>query len=95
MVLPTLPPLPIQLIKPPLKLRIGPLTWSITFFAQSKYCPFRSKTSPFSRAGSPLEPSADIAKVQEWFGHAKISTTRVYDRRKSEPEDPPVCNVKS
>lgn len=32
-----------------------------------------------------LEHSADIAKVQEWLGHANISTTRVYDRQGSKP----------
>jgi hypothetical protein len=29
-----------------------------------------------------LEHEADIAKVQEWLGHANIATTRLYDRRK-------------
>jgi integrase/recombinase XerD len=71
-----------------------PRIWSITFFAQSKYCRFRSKTSPFGRAGSPLEPGADIAVIQEWIGHANISTTRVYDHRKTRPEDSPVLKVK-
>ena len=28
-----------------------------------------------------LAPNADIAKVQEWLGHANIATTRLYDRR--------------
>jgi site-specific recombinase XerD len=37
--------------------------------------------------------NADIAKVQEWFGHANISTTRLYDRRKSRPEDSPTFRV--
>jgi len=30
---------------------------------------------------------ADIAKVQEWLGHANIATTRLYDRRQSRPEE--------
>jgi len=32
---------------------------------------------------------SDIAKVQEWLGHANIATTRLYDRRKTRPEDKP------
>jgi hypothetical protein len=28
-------------------------------------------------------------RKEEWFGHANISTTRLYDRRKSRPEDSP------
>jgi integrase/recombinase XerD len=31
--------------------------------------------------------------VQEWLGHADISTTRMYDRRKSRPEDSPTFKV--
>ena len=34
-----------------------------------------------------LAPNADIAKVQEWLGHANIATTRLYDRRQSRPEE--------
>ncbi len=37
---------------------------------------------------------ADIAKVQEWLGHANISITRVYDHRKSRPEESAVFKVK-
>ena len=40
-----------------------------------------------------LEHQADIARVQEWLGHANISTTRVYDRRGSKPEDSPTFRV--
>ena len=44
-------------------------------------------------ATSALEHQADIARVQEWLGHASISTTRVYDRRGSKPEDSPTFRV--
>jgi integrase/recombinase XerD len=40
-----------------------------------------------------LSREADIAKVQEWLGHANVSTIRLYDRRKSEPEDSPTFYV--
>jgi site-specific recombinase XerD len=32
-------------------------------------------------ATNALDHQADIAKVQEWLGHANISTTRIYDHR--------------
>jgi integrase/recombinase XerD len=44
-------------------------------------------------ATSALENNADIVKVQEWLGHASISTTRVYDRRHSKPGDSPTFHV--
>jgi integrase/recombinase XerD len=40
-----------------------------------------------------LDHNADIAKVQEWLGHANIATTRMYDRRKTRPEDSPTFKV--
>ena len=45
-------------------------------------------------ATNALERGSDIAKVQEWLGHANISTTRLYDKRKSRPEDSPSFRVK-
>jgi hypothetical protein len=36
---------------------------------------------------------ADIAKVQEWLGYANVSTTRLYDRRRSRPEDSPSFRI--
>jgi integrase/recombinase XerD len=45
-------------------------------------------------ATNALSHDCDIAKVQEWLGHANISTTRLYDRRKSKPEDSPSFRVK-
>ncbi len=44
-------------------------------------------------ATNALENEADIAKVQDWLGHASIATTRLYDRRKSRPEDSPTFKV--
>lgn len=44
-------------------------------------------------ATNALDHHADIAKVQEWLGHANISTTRIYDHRKTRPEDSPTFNV--
>lgn len=44
-------------------------------------------------ATNALDHQADIAKVQEWLGHASIATTRLYDRRHSRPEDSPTFKV--
>jgi site-specific recombinase XerD len=44
-------------------------------------------------ATNALEHNCDIAKVQEWLGHANVSTTRLYDRRRNRPEDSPTFRV--
>ena len=46
-------------------------------------------------ATNTLSHEADIAKMQEWLGHADISTTRMYDKRQSWPEDSPTFKVRS
>jgi integrase len=45
-------------------------------------------------ATNALDHEADIAKVQEWLGHANIATMRLYDRRKTRPEDSPTFKVR-
>jgi site-specific recombinase XerD len=44
-------------------------------------------------ATNALAHHADIARVQEWLGHANISTTRFYDRRQHRPEESPTFKV--
>ena len=44
-------------------------------------------------ATNALDHEADIAKVQEWLGHASVATTRLYDKRKSRPEDSPTFKL--
>ena len=44
-------------------------------------------------ATNALENQADIAKVQEWLGHANIATTKIYDHRQTRPEDSPTFKV--
>ena len=44
-------------------------------------------------ATNAMENKADIAKVQIWLGHADISTTRMYNKLQSRPEDSPTFKV--
>jgi site-specific recombinase XerD len=44
-------------------------------------------------ATNALDHQADIAKVQEWLGHSNIATTRLYDHRKTRPEDSPTFKI--
>jgi len=45
-------------------------------------------------ATNAMDADADIAKVQEWLGHASIATTRLYDRRTTKPADSPTFKVR-
>jgi hypothetical protein len=45
-------------------------------------------------ATNALWSEADIAKAQDWLGHANVSTTRLSDRRKTRPEDSPTIHMK-
>jgi site-specific recombinase XerC len=51
------------------------------------------KSPPLNVQSYTLAHNADIAKVQEWLGHANIATTRLYDRRQSRPEESPTFKV--
>lgn len=44
-------------------------------------------------ATNALDHGSDIAKVQEWLGHSNISVTRLYDKRKTRPEDSPTFKI--
>jgi site-specific recombinase XerD len=58
--------------------------------ASEGFCPHSLRATSATNA---LEHDADIAKVQQWLGHASISTTRLYDKRKSRPEESPTFQV--
>ena len=53
----------------------------------------RKNKNKLAAATNALDNGADIAKVQEWLGHANIATTRIYDHRKTRPEDSPTFKV--
>lgn len=44
-------------------------------------------------ATNALEHGADIAKVQDWLGHANPATTRLYDKRADRPAESPTFRV--
>jgi site-specific recombinase XerD len=54
---------------------------------------FGTHSARASAATNALDQGTAIAKVQEWLGHANVSTTRVYDHRKTRAEDSPVFKV--
>jgi integrase/recombinase XerD len=82
--------------------RTGRLEKAITPDAVDKLVPTYSALLGFeigahalraTAAINALDHQADIAKVQEWLGHANIATTRIYDHRKTRPEDSPTFKV--
>jgi integrase/recombinase XerD len=50
---------------------------------------FGARALRATAATNALDHQADIAKVQEWLGHANIATTRIYDHRSTRPKDSP------
>ena len=54
------------------------------------FCPHALRATAATNA---LDHGADIARVQEWLGHANIATTRLYDKRGSRPEESPTFKV--
>jgi site-specific recombinase XerC len=45
--------------------------------------PTRPHAVRATAATNALDHQADIAKVQEWLGHANIAATRIYDHRRT------------
>ena len=54
---------------------------------------FGPHSAQATAATNALDQGADIKLLQEWLGHANVSTTRVYDHRTTRPEDSPVFKV--
>lgn len=45
-------------------------------------------------ATNALNNREDLRKVQNWLGHANVSTTAMYDKRENRPEDSPTYRVR-
>jgi len=54
-------------------------------------CPHALRATAATNA---LEHGADIAEVQQWLGHARIDTTRLYDKRRHRLESSPTHRVR-
>jgi site-specific recombinase XerD len=65
----------------------------VQYYASVLGVRIRAHSLRATAATNALSHNADIAKVQEWLGHANISTTRLYDKRNSRPEDSPTVKV--
>ena len=67
-------------------------------YALAAQIPLSARVAPHAlratAATNALEHQVDIAKVQQFLGHANISTTRIYDRREMRPADSPVWSIK-
>lgn len=59
--------------------------------SMDKFCVHSLRATAITNA---LDNDADMAHVQEWVGHARIDTTRGYDRRKTRVEDSPTYRVR-
>jgi len=90
------------LFRPVRNNRTGRLEWAITADGVYKLVRTYSAQLGFeigahalraTAATNALDHQADIAKVQEWLGHANIATTRIYDHRRTRPEDSPTFKV--
>jgi integrase/recombinase XerD len=44
-------------------------------------------------ASTPNLSLDSFAQMQEWLGHANVAITRIYDHRKTRPEDSPTFKV--
>jgi site-specific recombinase XerD len=55
-----------------------------------RFSPHALRTTAATNA---LEHGADLAEVQKWLGHADISTTRLYDKRRTRPAESPTFKV--
>jgi hypothetical protein len=61
--------------------------------ARAGFCKLRTHALRATAATNAPDRGADLGKVQEWLGHANVSTTRFYDRRRSRPEDSSTFHV--